>query len=587
MKGADGSVLYVGKAKNIKKRVSSYFHKKAHDNKTQALVSQIEDIEVTIAANEMEALLLENSLINKLKPPYNVIFRDDKSYPYLAVSDHVYPRLFLHRGEKKNGFKYFGPYPNVREVRETVETLHRVFQIRQCEDSYFSNRDRPCLQYQIDRCSAPCVKKISKDDYRCDIKSAELFLKGKSGEVVDILVEQMEESAQELNFEKAAKIRNQIQSLRSMNQYQRVFANSEKNDSDVIGYSITKDYVCFHILVIRNGVISASRQHLNKLSLDIPIEDIFTQFILQNYIVDVSSMHPKVILLPKDIKLPEPILKKVTNNIQIRNVKSSYEYEWESMARSSAHHAIKSKMQQDQSYIEKLKLLAEAVSVEYINKIVCFDISHLQGTNTIASCVVYGINGAIKKEYRRLKINPKVGGDDYFSIYDAVKRYLSKALELKSYIPEVLLIDGGEGQVSSAKKALSELDLDSEIIKLIGISKGPERKAGEERILFEGTCLEKSILKPSSPAFLLLQEVRDEAHRFAITGHRKMRENDQTKSFLEGISGIGPKKRQDLLKYFGGLHGVMKASALELSQVPGISKKLAERLFSELHSDIK
>ncbi|MBT6539394.1 MAG: excinuclease ABC subunit UvrC [Francisellaceae bacterium] len=591
MKGGDGKVLYVGKAKNIKKRVGSYFQKKPYDNKTQSLISRIEDIEVTVTANETEALLLENSLINQLQPPYNIIFRDDKSYPYVALSNDKFPRMFLHRGQRKKDNKYFGPYPSVRSIRETIEIMQKIFQLRQCEDSYFKNRKKPCLQYQIDRCSAPCVKKIDQKNYSKDVKNSLLFLKGKVRIVIEQLVADMDIAANNKDFERAARIRNQIQSLRVVNQHQRVFHSNNQIDCDVISCSITKEYVCFYLIIIRGGSIIGSRQYLEAFKLEQSADDLFAHFMMQQYMNETginTSAIPDLIIVPKRINISEGLIEHLNDNldnsVQLRCSADRVEQDWENMAQNSAQHAIKAKVSQDESYVNKIEDLAQVLELQGMENIVCFDISHLQGTNAVSSCVVFNYKGALKQEYRRFKISSEIAGDDCCSIYETVKKYFDKLVSINVPLPKVAIVDGGIGQVHAAQKALSELAIPTTCVQVLGISKGPNRKPGEERILYKGNEISRESLPVDAPAFMLLQEVRDEAHRFAITGHRKARANYQTNSFLENIAGIGPKKRQDLLKYFGGLQGLMSASVFELAQVPGINETLAKRLFSEICS---
>lgn len=580
-----GVVLYVGKAKNLKKRVTSYF-RRALDTKTQQLVKHIKSIEVTVTRNEREALLLENNLIKELRPRYNVIFRDDKSYPYLKLTvEDVFPRLFFYRGARGEG-KIYGPYPSVREARVALNLLQNIFRLRQCDEVFFRNRIRPCLQYQIKRCSAPCVGYITSENYKKDVELARLFLEGKNKVVIEKLIHNMEEASKVKAFEKAARIRDQIALLRIIQEHQIIVGDMK--DVDVLGIYAEGGVVCVHVLVIREGRMLGSRQYFpNKMALILPEEDMLqtmlAAFILQHYKMNI----PKTILLPFALKNAEGmsvLLRKFRSGpVNLVTAVKGDRLRWIKMAVTSARLAVISRLKQTRDFTPRFLALQESMQLESIpEKLECFDVSHTLGEATVVSCVVFDINGPIKSEYRRFNIRAKTGGDDYAALKEGLTRHFTRLKSESGVLPDVLIVDGGKGQLTIAKAVLEECQVPG--IILLAVAKGPKRKAGLETIyLFSNGKIIQ--LKPNMLALHLLQQVRDEAHRFAISAHRKRIARRRSTSTLEKVSGIGSKRRQSLLQYFGGLPEILQASIEELTKVPGINQGLAERLYEALHDN--
>jgi len=577
----DETVIYVGKAKNLKKRVSSYFRKTGLTSKTRVMVSQIADIETTVTHTENEALILENNLIKELMPRYNILLRDDKTYPYLLISADKFPRLSLHRGAKRKKGKYFGPYPSAGAVRESLNLLQRIFPVRQCDDSYYQNRSRPCLQYQIKRCTAPCVDLISEADYQKDVEHTVLFLEGKNQLVMDELSSQMETASTELDFEKAALIRDKIISLRRVQE--RQYVSSEQGDLDVLAAEIRDGTAVVEVCFIRGGRSLGNKSYFPKGSSDSKPEELLSAFIPQYYLgKDVPS---EILLshIPEDMALLEEVLKTESKHrVQLRKPQRGNSVRWMKMAITNAEISLNQRLSSRANLLKRFELLQTALDMDEMPKrIECFDISHTSGEKTVASCVVFGLEGAIKSDYRKFNIDGITPGDDYAAMNQALTRRFTRLQKGEGKRPDLLLIDGGKGQLTEAKAVMADLQLD---IDMLGIAKGPERRPGEESLFLVGRAGEV-ILPPDSPALHLLQQVRDEAHRFAITGHRQRRAKARKTSSLETIDGLGPKRRQKLLQQFGGLQEVKRAGVEDLARVDGISVALAQKVYDVFHGD--
>ena len=583
MYNVDDDVIYVGKAKNLKKRVSSYFRKNVDSAKTKALVSQIDHIDVTVVNSETEAFLLENNFIKKYKPKYNVLLRDDKSYPFIFLSGHNHPRLAFHRGPQKLKGEYFGPYPNSWAVRESLRTMQKIFPIRQCEDSYYRARSRPCLQYQMKRCSAPCVQGyVTDQEYDEQVNYARLFLKGKNQQVIGSLVEKMEKASEQLNFEAAARYRDQINALRQVQE--RQFVAGTQEEMDVFGLATKGGMVCVQVMFIRDSQLLGSKSFFPKVPNTLSDEEIFESFFLQFYLAGNKRI-PKQIVVPMALSeeasivalLSEEAEHKVTVFKGARDEKRRYLQ----LANANAQNAL------DAQYIEKKSVhgrylaLEEALNWdEPIKRMECFDISHTSGQQTVASCVVFNREGPMKSDYRRYNIEGITPGDDYAAMAQALKRrYKPGADEQK--MPDILFIDGGKGQLAQAEDFFDEWQ-GTKKPYLIGVAKGTTRKPGLETLILGGSH-ETLPVASDSPAIHLVQHIRDESHRFAISGHRNRRQKVKTTSTLESIPGVGAKRRQSLLKYMGGLQGLKKASKDEIANVPGISDELAEIIYDHLH----
>jgi excinuclease ABC subunit C len=583
----DGELLYVGKAKNLKNRVSSYFRARGLNTKTVALVSHIHHIEVTVTANEAEALLLEQTLIKQHRPQYNILLKDGKSYPFLHLSDHDYPLLAYRRGKRKKDGRYFGPYPNSGAVREALNHLQRIFLLRSCEDSYFNHRSRPCLQYEIKRCSAPCVGKISKEDYQRDIEHARLFLQGKSRELIQLLQEEMQQEAETLNFERAGELRDQIEMMRRIQEKQ--FVDGGSGNADAWGIVDWQEIICIHRLTFRNGRLTSSQNFYpdNKAGEELP--ELLTEFVSQFYLAEhaVDGL-PKDLILDVDKEQVEPLLdaiqlhfqKKVLHSLGLRGSNR----QWLHMAQENARTGAQTKISGRQAALNKLEKVADLLTLPSVPKrIECFDISHSQGEATYASCVVYGDEeGLTKSRYRRFSIKGVAAGDDYAALDQAVTRHLTRLKEQQD-LPDLLLIDGGRGQINRISDVLNGLELAGDVAAF-GISKGETRKSGWE-FLWEANATRPIMPDAHDEGFRLLQMVRDEAHRFAITGHRKARAKSRGESLLETLPGIGPKRRRELLLHFGSLKNMRGARREELEKVPGISRKLAGQIFAHLHGE--
>lgn len=582
MLNAAGQVIYVGKAIDLRKRVSSYFQKNGLAPRTQLMVSQIAGIETTVTRSEAEALLLENNLIKSLTPRYNILFRDDKSYPYVILSGHRFPRLGFYRGPLDKKHHYFGPFPNAGMVRESIQLLQKVFRLRTCEDTVFSNRTRPCLLYQIQRCSGPCVDLIGEQAYQEDAKDAALFLQGKQTEVLQSITRKMREAAEAQEYERAALFRDQIQSLRQIREKQFVDSGNAL-DADVVACVAENNgggRICVNLAMVRGGRHLGDKSFFpqNAEGYDPPAA--VEAFLAQHYL---NRSAPDLIIVGEKIQrevlqnlLTEQGGRKVVinaNPIGNRRV-------WLNMATENARLALEQMLSRQASQEERLQALQHALDIPGLNRIECFDISHTLGEATVASCVVYDNFAMRNSEYRRYNISGIVPGDDYAAMRDVLSRRYQKIAESEGLLPDLILIDGGRGQVSTAHEVLVELGFND--ANLLGVAKGEERKPGLEQLIFPG--VEKPLqLAKDHPGLHLIQQIRDEAHRFAIFGHRAKLGKSRTSSSLEQIEGIGSKRRQGLLARFGGLKGVQKASVEELQQVDGISRALAERIYRELH----
>ncbi len=585
MYNSEQTILYVGKAKNLKKRLASYFRKDVNSIKTKALVKQIAAIDVTVTHTEGEALLLENNYIKKYQPKYNILLRDDKSYPYLLITDHKHPKLGLHRGGKRIKGDYFGPYPTVGAVWESLRLMQKIFPLRQCEDSYYRARSRPCLQYQMGRCSAPCVDKISIEDYQQQVKLAKLFLKGKSIQVIEQLVEQMEKASKALAFELAAKYRDQITTLRKVQQQQ--YVSGLASELDVIGLARLKSQVAVHLLFIRDHKILGSKSYFPVVPAESSDSEILSAFVMQHYLgegVDQNHIAKEIVIgqpidNQKDI---EALLSKQAGcEVKLATKVKTERTNYLKLARTNAENALISRNSHKESMQARFRALNELFELNQgVNRIECFDISHTMGQQTIASNVVFTPEGPLKSDYRRYNVEGITPGDDYAAMDFALNKRYGK-VTAEAIMPDIIFIDGGKGQLGRAESFFAQL----EHIKtplLIGVAKGEGRKAGLETLIMAGTHQLIS-LPNDSPALHLIQHIRDESHRFAITGHRAKRQKNSKKSQLETIAGIGAKKRQALLKYLGGMQEVMQADINALTKVPGISSKLAKIIYEALH----
>ncbi|GLX63401.1 excinuclease ABC subunit UvrC [Proteus sp. DFP240708] len=586
MYDATDTVIYVGKAKDLKKRLSSYFRTQVNSRKTEALVKCIANIDVTITHTETEALLLEHSYIQRYQPRYNVLLRDDKSYPYIYLSGDKHPRLASYRGAKHAKGEYFGPFPNSFAVRETLALMQKLFPIRQCEDSVYRNRSRPCLQYQIGRCLAPCVKGyVSDEEYAQQVNYVRLFLSGDDTQVIDGLVKRMEGASQELRFEEAARIRDQIQAVRQVTEKQ--FVANIGDDLDVISVAFNGAIACVYVLFFRQGKVLGSRSYFPKVPANTSIDEVVQTFIGQFYLQGSAIRTlPSEILLDFDLEdkaiLSESISSIAGRKIQIQTKPRGDRARYLKLARTNAATALASKQVEQSTISQRYTSLMSLLDMKEIKRMECFDISHTMGEQTVASCVVFDMNGPLKSEYRRYNISGITPGDDYAAMNQVLTRRYGKSLE-DSKVPDVIFIDGGKGQLAQAIEVFDSLnvDWDKSHPKLIGVAKGSDRKAGLETLFFvpEG---EGMALPSDSPALHLIQHIRDESHRHAITGHRQRRAKVKNTSSLESIEGVGPKRRQMLLKYMGGLQALRDASVEEIAKVPTISTALAEKIFNAL-----
>ena len=574
MLGKDGELLYVGKAKNLKNRVSSYFVKTIEHPKTQALVARIYDIETLVVRSETEALLLEQNLIKLHRPPYNIMLRDDKSYVYIFVSaDRPYPRIASGRGKGKHQVgKFFGPYPSAYNARDTLVVLQKLFNVRQCENSYFAQRQRPCLQYQIKRCSAPCVGLISPEEYKEDVNNSIRFLQGDSKDLNQQLIAKMEAAAEALEFEKAVFYRDRMALLREVQAQQAIY--KVKGEADIIAIAYQAGVTCVQIMHVRNGKMLGGKSYFPDMLGD-DLGQMLADFIA-NFYFQVADEIPAELIVNVEVadckELEQALQQHFDKKIQIKHKVRETRAEWQELAQMNVQHAIKGKLANHYELNERFHQLEQVVG-RPIDRIECFDISHTMGEDTVASCVVFDSGGIRKRDYRQFSIQDIQAGDDYAAMRQALTRRYKKAM-----LPDLLLIDGGKGQLNMAMEVMQELGLDA---FMIGVSKGEGRKPGLETLHF--TDGSKIQLPEDHKALHLIQQVRDEAHRFAITKHRAKRDKKRGTSILEVIPGLGPKRRRDLLTHFGGIQGVLKASEKELTLVPGLGEVMARTIYKVLH----
>ncbi|MBT9183802.1 excinuclease ABC subunit UvrC [Pectobacterium punjabense] len=586
MYDAGNTVIYVGKAKDLKKRLASYFRSHVASRKTEALVKSINHIDVTITHTETEALLLEHNYIKLYQPRYNVLLRDDKSYPMIFLSGDAHPRLTVHRGAKHAKGEYFGPFPNGNAVRETLLLLQKLFPVRQCENSVYRNRSRPCLQYQIGRCLGPCVSGlVSEEDYQQQVEYVRLFLSGKDQQVLNQLISRMEAASRDLRFEDAARIRDQIQAVRRVTEKQ--FVSGDGEDLDVISVAFDAGMACVYVLFIRQGKVLGSRSYFPKVPSGTELGEVVQTFVGQFYLQgSLGRTLPAEILLdftlPDKDLLTESLTAVAGRKVQIQTKPRGDRARYLKLARTNAATALVTKLSQQSTIHQRLAALANVLQLPEIHRMECFDISHTMGEQTVASCVVFDANGPLRSEYRRYNISGITPGDDYAAMAQVLQRRYGKALD-DNKIPDVIVIDGGKGQLGQAQAVFDSLQVSWDKNKplLLGVAKGSDRKAGLETLFFEATG-EGMALPADSPALHVIQHIRDDSHDHAIGGHRKKRAKVKNTSTLELIEGVGPKRRQTLLKYMGGLQPLMNASIEEIANVPGISHALAEKIFHAL-----
>ena len=584
MMNAQGDTIYVGKAKNLKRRVSSYFVKQQQAIKTQAMVEQVARIEVTVTDTESEALILENTLIKRLTPRYNVLFRDDKSYPYIYVSTgKPYPALSFHRGAKRRVGRYFGPFPNAAAVHQTLQALQKIFPVRQCAESVFNHRSRPCLQYQIKRCSGPCVGMISTDDYAEDVRHTLMFLEGKSFDVIEELGQQMQQASDDLEFEKAAQLRDKISALRAI-QSQHLINQPGSQDMDVLAVEEQANQVCLTLMMYRGGHLWGSEQFYPKDQAHSSLAEVLSAFITQHY-----ETHPIPKTLLTSVKpddqawLIEWLSDKKQQAVQIKQATQATTKGLIQLAVTNAQTGLKQYLTQKATQQDRLLALQEALMLaKPPQRMECFDISHTQGQQTLASCVVFVDGVPATGQYRKFNIDGITGGDDYAAMHQVLSRRYARVKKEQGVLPDLIVVDGGKGQLNQAIDVLKQLDLDS--VPLVSVAKGEGRKAGLE-ILYTPQNDEGIDLEADDIALHLINHIRDEAHRFAITGHRARRQKAQTQSTLEQIEGVGPKTRKALLMHFGGLAQVKDAAVSELAKVPGVSQKIAQRIYDTFHGE--
>ncbi|HET7676155.1 MAG TPA: excinuclease ABC subunit UvrC [Gammaproteobacteria bacterium] len=582
MLDADGKLLYVGKASNLRKRVASYF-RTGLAPKTAAMMSQMASVEVTVTHTETEALLLENNLIKRFRPRYNVLLRDDKSYPYIRLEDdHPFPRLSFYRGRANGRQRLFGPYPSAGAVRDTLNLLQKLFRLRSCSDTFFKNRSRPCLQYQIGRCSAPCVELIDAQTYRRDVEAAVLFLEGRNREVIDGLVTRMEAASAALDFEQAARLRDQIAQLRRVQEKQYVSAAQRHGDADVIAAGTHGRLACVAVVVIRGGRNLGSKTFFPRTHGEAEPGEVLNAFLPQYYL---GRDAPREIIcnLPVEGRaaLAATLAEQNGHRVVIAHSVRGERRHWIEMAEINLQQALATRLAVDADMAARLEQLQEALDLEQLpSRLECFDISHTGGESTVASCVVFDRRGPLKSDYRRYNIEGVAAGDDYGALRQAIRRRYLRIKKGEAPLPDVLFIDGGKGQLAEAEQVIEELQIEG--VCLVGVSKGPTRKPGMEKLWLSGHS-RPLILPTESPALHLVQRIRDEAHRFAITGHRQQRAKRRSRSPLEDIPGLGPKRRHQLLKQFGGMQGIVRAGVDDLRRVPGISEGLAKHIYERFH----
>ena len=583
MSNSKGEVIYVGKAKDLRRRVGSYFQGRAQDTKTMAMLSQVADINVTVTRTESEALILEYNLIKEHRPRFNILLRDDKSYPYIHVStNHDFPRLTSYRRPRNIAGRLFGPYPSASAVREALSQLQKIFKVRQCEDSYFSNRTRPCLQYQIQRCTAPCVGLISSDDYQRDIEHSLLFLQGDSSVITERLAHSMEQASERLEFELAAEYRDKLSKLKEIESLQLVSRTS--GNFDVIGLVYQENICCIVVMCFRGGRLLGSHNYFPRMPSEKNTNEIMRAFLLQYY---GGREAPGEILLSEATSdtdaLAEMLGNKSKRRVRIKHKFRGDRARWIEMALTNAKHAADLKVKSSASLLKQYESLTEILNLgKLARRLECFDISHMAGGSTVGSCVVFGTDGPLKADYRRFNVTGITPGDDYGALAQVIKRRYLRIKKGEASLPDVLLVDGGQGQLSAAAGVLKELELED--VMLVAIAKGQNRKPGRERLYLRGAS-QAIKFAANSPALFLIQKIRDEAHRFAIEGHKARRKKQQYSSPLDEINGLGPKRRRALLRNFGGLQAITRASVDDLMKVKGISRRLGRLIYAQFHSD--
>lgn len=581
MYDVDDAILYVGKAKNLKNRVSSYFRSTALEVKTIALVAKISRIDVTVTSSETEALLLEQSLIKELSPPYNIDFKDDKSYPYIFLSSKdKYPRLAFHRGAQKKEGRYFGPFPSAYSVRDSLNILQKVFRVRQCEDSFFKNRSRPCLQYQIKRCSGPCCDLVTQEEYAEDVRDATMFLDGKNRTLIDGYADKMDKASKTLDFERAAKYRDQISHLQRIQEQQ--YVTRGEGDIDVIAAVYNPGAVCVVLMVIRGGRMLGSKTYFPKIKVETNESELLAAFLPQFYLSGREI--PKEIIVNSKLEdkslLSETLTATAQKKVVISDSVRGYRERWLRLAATNAEQSLGAHLSNRNNLTQRFEALKEGLGLpEMPQRLECFDISHSSGEATVASCVVFDQNGPLKSDYRRFNIEGITPGDDYAAMAQALRRRYTRLKKGEGKLPDILFIDGGKGQLKQAEEMIEELQIEG--VTLVGVAKGPTRKAGLESLFLSGQP--EIVLSADNPGLHLIQHIRDESHRFAITAHRQRRGKKRQQSVLQEIDGVGPKRRRALLRHFGGSNRVESASAEDIAKVEGISRKLADHIYATLH----
>ncbi len=578
MFSADGAVLYVGKAASLKKRVASYFRADLPSRRIALMVAQIARMEITVTRTEAEALILENQLIKSLRPRYNVLLRDDKSYPYILLTDETWPRIGKHRGPRSQPGRYFGPYPSGLAVNETLDLMQKIFKLRSCEDSFFRNRSRPCLQHQIGRCTAPCVGLIATRDYDASVRRAALFLDGRSNELVDELTKSMDAASGRLEFEQAAQLRDTIAGIRKIQA--RQYVEGEQVEMDVLACAMAQGAACVLLLSFRNGMNLGTRSFFPKLNGAESEQEVLSAFVGQYYL---EKRPPREMVLGHpiaDVELFEKVFGELAGRrVEIKTSVRGDRARYLELAQKNAMLALQSQLSSAATQQARMKSLQDLLQLPAPPaRIECFDISHTMGEATVASCVVFDAEGAVRGQYRRFNIADITPGDDYAAMHQALTRRFRRGVE-EGVLPDLLLIDGGAGQLAQASQVLQELGVQG--VTLVGVAKGEERRAGHEALVFpDGREIRPGV---ESPGLQLIQQIRDEAHRFAITGHRGRRQKARETSRLEDIAGIGPRRRAALLKHFGGLSGLKGAGVEEIARVEGVSAALATRIYASLH----